>query len=100
MTDTVHALVAKQAITEVLYEYCHAIDDNDRSGIRSVWHPDGMADYGDFMSGTADEFVDAVLASHSHASALSHQVTNMLIEVDGDRATSVTYVTALVRVGS
>jgi hypothetical protein len=98
MADALQALVAKQEITEVLYRYCHAVDRNDRDSLRSVWHEDGRADYGQFFNGSADGFVDAVLEAHSHATALSHQVTNILIEVEGDRATSTTYVTALVRV--
>ncbi|MFI5047517.1 MAG: nuclear transport factor 2 family protein [Acidimicrobiia bacterium] len=100
MSDTHETLAAKQMITEVLYRYCHTVDRNDGPGIRSVWHPDGLADYEGFSTGTADEFVDRVLTSHSYASALSHQLTNILIDVDvaSDRATSVSYVTALVRV--
>ena len=99
MTDTLETLAAKQAVTEGLHRYCHTVDENDRDGIAAVWHPDGTAEYEGWFEGSAADLADRLLSAHAPASRLSHQVTNVLVEVDGDgdRATSVCSVTAFVR---
>jgi hypothetical protein len=98
MPDSLEVLAAKQAITEALFRYCHGVDRLDRD-LANIWHPDGQAIYTGMFEGTGAEFVDWVLPVHEACEATSHQVTNMLIEVDGDRATSETYVHACVRAG-
>lgn len=99
MSDVQEMLVAKQAITEVLYRYCHAVDRiNPDLGSR-IWHPDGLAHYDGVFDGTGTGFMEFVLDSHRKTEATSHQLTNVLIDVDGERATSESYVTACVRAG-
>ncbi len=98
MSDTaVETLLAKQAITEVLYRYCRGLDRMDRTLALSVWHPGSTADYGPMFTGSGAEFVDWVWAAHQGLAAHSHQITNILIDVDGDRATSEAYVTVALR---
>lgn len=89
-------LLAKQAITEVLYRYCRGLDRMDRDLALSVWHPDGTADYG-FFKGTGAEFVAWVWQAHEKFLAHSHQITNILIEVDGESAVSEACVTVALR---
>jgi hypothetical protein len=63
-----------------------------------VWHPDGTALYEDVFEGTGPEFVDFVCQLHEERFVShSHQVSNILIEVDGDRATSESYLTVALR---
>ncbi len=91
-------LLAKQAITEVIYGYCRALDRMDKPAAYAVWHPDGTAHYGeDTFEGTGWEFVDWVWTAHAAMSTHSHQVTNVLIQVDGDRAVSEAYVIVALR---
>lgn len=75
-------LVAKQAITEVLHRYCRALDRMDRPLADDVWHPGGTADYGPGFSGTGEEFLDFVWGYHESLEYHSHQVTNVLIDLD------------------
>jgi hypothetical protein len=92
-------LVAKQAITEVIYGYCRGLDRMDRELARRTWHDDGTADYGPMFQGTGVEFVDWVWTAHEAFAAHSHQVTNVLIQVDvgAERAVSESYVTVALR---
>ena len=83
---------AKQAITEVIYRYCRAVDRMDRGLIATIWHPDGTADYGVTYQGSAAGLIDNLWANHAKLLGHSHQVTNILIEVDGDVAGSEAYV--------
>ena len=93
-------LLAKQAITEMLHRYCYAMDTNDRQLGYSVWHPDGTADYEGMFQGLGREFVDFGQGGHETAfGGTSHQLTNVLVEVEGDHATSRSCVTAASRIG-
>ena len=96
--DSLDTLLAKQAITEVIYGYCRALDRMDKDAAYQVWHPDGTADYGeDIFGGTGHEFVDWVWTAHAAMSTHSHQITNVLIKVKGDKAVSEAYVTVALR---
>src|SRR2546423_5558199 len=100
--EKLETLVAKQAITEVIYRYCRGLDRMDRDLAVSVWHPGGAADYGDDMYvGTGEGFIDWVWKQHALFERHSHQITNILIEVDVDseRAVSESYVTVALRSG-
>ena len=91
----VEELLAKQAITEVLHRYCYAMDANDRELGYSVWHDDGTANYEGMFEGLGREFVDFGQSGHEAVfPSTSHQLSNVLVEVDGDRATSKSCVTA------
>lgn len=99
MPDAVEVLLAKQAITEKLHSYCHGLDRFDR-GLADIWHPGGTADYGAAIyQGTGQGFLDWVWPVHQGCEVTSHQVTNILIDVDleAGRATSETYVTVALR---
>jgi hypothetical protein len=98
--DTLDTLLAKQAITEVLYRYCYAMDQNSMALGEQVWHPDGTADYGpDIFQGSAIDYLKQTFELHALAAGTSHQLSNVLISVDGERATSESYVHACIRVG-
>lgn len=88
----------RQAITDLLYRYCRAMDRIDHELGYSIWHDDGEADYGEkVFQGSGRGFVDHVCEQHSHLINHSHQVTNIVIELNGDRAASEAYVTANLR---
>jgi hypothetical protein len=100
MTDAeLRVLADKQAITEQIYRYCRAMDRIDAELGYSIWHEDGIADYGpDIFQGSGHAFIDYVCELHRRTLGQSHQVTNIIIELDGDRAASEAYVTANLRI--
>jgi hypothetical protein len=90
-------LQAKQAITEALYRYCRGEDRLDRSYTESAWHPDGTATYGFDGEGFQGAISGYAAAKHPELArwtGTSHQVANILIEFNGNRAVSEAYVTA------
>ena len=91
----VDELVAREAIRKVLYTYCRALDRMDRPLASTVFHPDATAHYDGIFEGTGEAFLDWVWDSHAAMDRHSHQITNTLIEVEGDRATSEAYVTVV-----
>lgn len=88
----------REAITDQIYRYCRAMDRMDHELGYSIWHADGTADYGaDVFQGLGRDFIDHVNRQHAHLLHHSHQMSNIVIELDGDRAGSESYVTATLR---
>lgn len=97
-SETLRAVADRQAIADQIYRYCRAMDRIDRELGYSIWHDGGTADYGaDVFVGTGRDFVDHVCVQHGQLLVHSHQVTNIVIDVDGDMAASEAYVTARLR---
>ncbi len=96
---TVDELIAKQAIAEGLYRYCRSLDRMDRELYGTVFETGARLDYGDYFSGTAEQFCDWVWDQHLATQAHSHQITNIMAEVDAreGRAASEAYVTVCLR---
>ena len=90
-------IYAKQAITETIHRYCRGVDRMDRALTLSVWHPGGGADYTPWSEGDAAGLVDWLWAAHATVAAHAHQIHNPTIEVDGERAASEAYFTAVLR---
>ena len=87
----------RQQITDLIYRYCRAVDRLDLGLGYSVWHEDGLADYETFYSGTGRGVIDLICAQHRRLLGHSHQISNIIIELDGERAGSESYVTATLR---
>jgi hypothetical protein len=88
----------RQAITDLIYRYCRSVDRLDIPLGHSIWHEDAMADYGtDFYQGNGRGAIDHICEQHRRTLHHSHQVSNILIDLDGDRAGSEAYVTASLR---
>lgn len=97
--ETLRTLADRQAIADLVYRYCRAVDRLDIALGHSVWHADGIADYGaDVYQGDGRGVIDHICAQHRHTLQHSHQVSNLIIELDGERAGSEAYVTATLRV--
>ncbi len=90
-------IAAKAAITEVLYKYCRSMDRIDADLGYQIWHDDGTAHYSRIYEGTGRGFIDWVCEFHRSLVSTSHQITNVLIEIDGDLASSEAYVTVRLR---
>jgi hypothetical protein len=91
-------LADKQAITEVIRTYCRAVDRLDIPLGQSIFHEDGYADYNKgFYQGPGKGVIEAICQSHHDLTSHSHQVTNILIEVDGDKAGSESYIYGTMR---
>ena len=97
MSDLLTQVADRQAISDQIYRYCRAMDRIDHQLGYSIWHGDGTADYGHSYHGTGHGFIDHVCAQHSQMQQHSHQMSNIIIELDGDKAGSESYVTATLR---
>lgn len=94
MDADIQAIADRQAITDLIYRYCRAMDRIDYDLGYSIWHDDGLAVYEGFYEGTGRGFIDKVCDNHKPLLNHSHQMSNIIIELNGDRAASESYVTA------
>lgn len=87
----------REDITDVLMRYATGIDRRDWALFRTVFTDDCELDYGEIG---AWHGVDAVTAfmdqAHAMAGHTLHRITNVVVDVDGDRATARSYVDALI----
>ena len=88
-------LVAKDAIREQIYNYGRGLDRMDKPLALSVFHSDATVAIGAEMTGA--EWVESAWRTHEQIAAHSHQMTNILIKVDGDTAVSESYFMASLR---
>lgn len=99
MTEfTVSEIADRLEIAHQLAAYARAMDRCDHALGYSVFHENAPADYGTMYQGTGSGFVDFALEAHKGLLVHNHQISNVLIELDGDRAASETYVTMMARI--
>jgi hypothetical protein len=84
------------AIQRQIYAYCRAVDRLDVPLGHGVFHADSVADFPTYK-GSGRGWIDFICAEHRKFLHHSHQVTNVLIDVNGDRAGSEAYVIANLR---
>lgn len=81
-------LLDKEQIREKLMIYSRLCDRMDLDVADIMFAPDSCCEYGPYFTGTGRELAAWLKASHNGFTATSHQMTNMLINIDGDKATS------------
>ncbi len=87
-------LLDKVEIQEVLSRYANAVDARDWDALERVFVPGSVVDFTN-NGGIRDTYpaiVDYLRESLSIFAAVQHYMTNVVIDVDGDRATARNYV--------
>lgn len=84
------------AITQQIYRYCRSVDRLDTAVGHQVFHADSHANFPSYKGGGRG-WIDYICREHLKYLHHSHQVTNIILDIDGDRAGSESYVTATLR---
>ena len=100
MTDpALQALLDKQHIAELLTGYLRSVDRGDVATLRACYLPGATEDHGGLFAGPAQDYVDSIAAALTHPRArTSHNMTNLLIDLDGDVATAESYCITFARI--
>ncbi len=93
----VAALAAKQAITEVLHQYCRAMDRMDRDLAIDCYHTDAVDQHSNLFTGSREGWAAWVEQFHAPMLVTRHVLSNVIIELDGDDAWVESYWTLLLR---
>ena len=90
LNQELQELIDEQQITKLLYKFCRAIDRNDQQLLRSLYHEDATHIQGP-CNGPVEQFFEMAKHLAESMSGGGHHITNILIEVDGNSATSESY---------
>ncbi len=90
--ESLHALVDRQQIEELMSRYAHGVDRHDEDLIAAAYHHDAFDRHGPFAGGVA-EFVKWVNPLHEGKTrAHTHNITTHWSELSGNSAYCDTYV--------
>jgi hypothetical protein len=86
------SLRARQEIHDALLRYCWGIDRGDLDLVLSAFHEDARDNHSGVEEGAVERFTRTVVQGASMRT--SHQLGNVLIQVDDARASAQSYLTA------
>ncbi|MGI5218058.1 nuclear transport factor 2 family protein [Nocardia sp. CA-290969] len=78
-------LYDKQALHDNLMMYVRGADRHDRELMRSTYWPDSFDDHGAYVGG-GQGWADAAMTWHDKIYSCNHHVSNVLSEIEGNRA--------------
>lgn len=81
----------KDAIRELMAEYCFRCDERDSEGLAALFSEDAIWDGGPFGRKNREELKEFLLASTGSEHRIRHYTANEVIRVDGDIATAKCY---------
>ena len=85
----------RQDVSDLLIRYATGIDRRDWDLFRTVFTPDCHLDYGEIGVWDGVEAVTEFMdVAHAAAGYLMHRISNIVIDLQGDRATTRCYVDA------
>lgn len=90
VTDRLDLLESREQITELLYAYARANDRADEALLRSCFWPESTHKHGKF-EGKSSDFVGFAFKIVAGLKYACHHISNVSIEVKGDRAFSECY---------
>jgi hypothetical protein len=87
-------LLAKDAINDALLRYCSGIDRGDLALILSAFHDDAVDNHSGFEESAVERFTRTTVDAKDMVMKTSHQICNVLIQLDGSTAAVQSYMTA------
>jgi hypothetical protein len=101
LEEKIQALWDKQAIADVVNKFGRALDRMDGELMKSTYWEDAIEEHQDpiypelfFYKGNAWEFVPMAMEGFKALNVTQHRYSNLLIELNGDKATAECYVWA------
>jgi hypothetical protein len=93
--DIIHVLQTREALRDLIGNYCRAADDCDVARLAELFHPEGLVDSG-VIRAKPTEFAEQFVAwLHEHTEYVFHAICGAQFEVSGEQATGDIQVVAL-----
>lgn len=77
---------AKEQIRDLVLKYCRAVDRRNYKALEHLYHETSFDDHGPMFKGTGKAFIEWLPGMLSTMKITSHQVSNHLIKVEGNKA--------------
>ncbi|MFA8436908.1 MAG: nuclear transport factor 2 family protein [Marinifilaceae bacterium] len=91
----------RQEIEQLMYRHARSLDRMDAELMKSTYWPEGIEEHQDpiypelfHWNDNAWKFVPEAMKGFENLKITQHRISNILIELDGDKATAETYVWA------
>lgn len=91
----------RQEIEQLMYRHARSLDRMDADLMKSTYWPEGIEEHQDpiypehfFWNDNAWKFVPEAMKGFQNLKITQHRISNVIIELDGDKATAETYVWA------
>ncbi len=81
-------------LRKLVHAYCRAVDRGDVEQLRDLYHHDAVDAHGGFSAGSADEFVDHLIAARPYIRSMQHNITTVNFAISGDAAEGEIYTIA------
>lgn len=88
---SVEELFDREEIYDVLVAYARGADRADADLIAAAYHDDAIEDHGGTFRGPASKYVAMLRKALPSAPRMTHMITNIHIELDGDSAVTECY---------
>lgn len=92
--EMIDILLAEREIRRLGHICSHNVDRGNIEGLRELFHPDAIAEYGFNKTKTVDEFLEHFKVQRTHLTGVQHHMTTHLIAVKGDYAEAENYAIA------
>ena len=96
---SIEEISARLEIEQLVARYMRGLDRLDAALLRSTFHDDATTDYG-FFQGGPDEFVAMAMGALADHSDNHHMIGQVILDIQGQRATGEVYFQAFHRVHS
>ncbi|MCT4613751.1 MAG: nuclear transport factor 2 family protein [Marinifilaceae bacterium] len=99
-TKNLQKVLDRQEIEQLLYRLTRSFDRRDAELMKSCYWPEAVEELEDIISGSfqyngnAHEFVPMAMQGFGYFNRTFHRLSNILIELDGDKANAETYIVA------
>ena len=97
LPEPLAALVTRQQIVDVLAAYCERLDEYDIDGVAELFAEDCVTDYGPGRGGPVrgrPQVRDRIAGGQAEFRRTHHQLGQIRVELHGDRAGALSYLTA------
>lgn len=97
-TDRLGELLDKQDIHEVLSRYCRGLDRGDAEMVAATFHPDAVHNHSGSVEPAAELVEGLRKPARKVLRSVSHMISNVLVDLQGDTALSECYFLACHRI--
>ncbi len=87
-------MIDEHQLRKLVHAYCRAVDRGDIERLRDLYHHDAVDAHGGFSAGSADEFLDQLVAARPYIRSMQHNITTVNFAIRGDAAEGEIYTIA------